>query len=252
MSKRDLYFSKPMMNATGMLGFSPNFRDSLPWSGFGAFVTNPISLRPRLPAARPALVNYPGGLLLHTGLPNPGFKAVVKKHAAQWARSDLQVIVHLMADRPEEAVSMVRALECMENVAAVELGFAPLLADDIIELAVGMCLGELPLVANLPAEQILRLGPRLIDMGVAAVSLAAPRGILSSNDGMLVAGRLYGPSLLPKTMEIVQSVSKLGIPIIAAGGIYSSEDSSKILSVGALAFQLDTVLWSSAELFSPK
>jgi dihydroorotate dehydrogenase len=235
-----------------MLGFSPNFRDSLPWSDFGAFVTNPVSLRPRLPAAQPARVNYPGGLLLHTGLPNPGFKAVIRKYAAQWARSDLQVTVHLMADRSEETVSMVRALEGMENVVAVELGFAPLLADDIIELAAGMCVGELPLIINLPAEQILRLSPRLMDFGAATVSLAAPRGVLSGNDGMLVAGRLYGPSLLPQTLEIVQSVSKLGIPVIAAGGIYSLEDSANALSVGALAFQMDTVLWSGAELLGSK
>jgi len=83
-----------------------------------------------------------------------------------------------------------------------------------------------------------------MEIGAAAVSLAAPRGVLSGNDGMLVAGRLYGPSLLPQTMEIVKSVSKLGVPVIAAGGMYSLEDSTKTLSVGALAFQWDTVLWS--------
>jgi dihydroorotate dehydrogenase len=243
MFKRDLYFSRPMMNAAGMLGFFPNFRDSLPWSDFGAFVTNPISLRPRLPAAQPELVNYPGGLLLHTGLPNPGFKAALKKHAAQWRRSALPVVVHLMADRPEETVSMVRALEGLENIAAVELGFAPMLSDDIIGLAVEMCVGELPLIINLPAGQTLSLGPRLVDIGVAAVSLAAPRGVLSSADGRWVAGRLYGPSLLPQSLEIVHSVARLGIPVIAAGGIYSLEDSNELLKAGALAFQLDTVLW---------
>jgi hypothetical protein len=51
MPKQDLYFSKPVMNAAGMLGFTPSFRDSIPWGDFGVFVTNPISLRPRPPAA---------------------------------------------------------------------------------------------------------------------------------------------------------------------------------------------------------
>jgi hypothetical protein len=36
-----------------------------------------------------------------------------------------------MADRPEETQHMVRMLESQENVMAVELGFAPLLANDI-------------------------------------------------------------------------------------------------------------------------
>jgi len=39
-----------------------------------------------------------------------------------------------MADRPEETQYMVQALEMQENVMAAELGFAPLLADDILLL----------------------------------------------------------------------------------------------------------------------
>src|SRR5215510_6411956 len=128
--KRDLYFSKPMMNAAGTLGFAPDPRAGVDLAAFGAFVTNPLSLRPRRPAAKPELLEYPGGFLLHTGLPNPGFQAGLKRYSAKWSRSDLPIIVHLMADRPEETQNMVRMLETQENVMAVELGFAPLLADD--------------------------------------------------------------------------------------------------------------------------
>lgn len=245
MPKQDLYFSKPMMNAAGMLGFAPNFRDSLPWDEFGTFVTNPISLRPRLPAASPEVINYPGGILLHTGLPNPGFKSALKKFSPQWARSDLPVMVHLMADRPEETVSMVRVLEGLENVIAVELGFAPKLADDILLLATEMCMGELPLVINLPSEQALSLGPRLMEAGAAAISIAAPRGAMPNLDGSLVSGRLYGPSLFPKSLEMVQTLTKLGLPVIASGGIHSKVNISTMLAAGALACQLDIQLWSS-------
>ena len=176
MSKRDLYFSKPLMNAAGMLGFEPPRAATPPagWElGFGAFVTNPLSLRARKPAATPQVCEYPGGLLMHTGLPNPGLSGALAKHAAQWARADLPVIVHLMADRPEETVRMVRSLESIENVMGVELGFAPQLADDIYLLVLEMCQGELPLMVNLPADKMLPLGPRLIDAGAAALSLAA-------------------------------------------------------------------------------
>jgi dihydroorotate dehydrogenase len=154
--KRDLYFSKPLMNAAGSLGFMPELRgvkDLGVLEGFGAFVTNPLSLRPRVPAARPEIIEYPGGFLLHTGLPNPGFQAGLKKYSAKWSRSELPVIVHLMADRPEETQKMVRALETQENVMAVELGFAPLLANDIILLTLEMCLGELPLIFSYPLNR---------------------------------------------------------------------------------------------------
>src|SRR5512135_3141539 len=124
--KRDLYFSKPLMNAAGSLGFTPDSRTEIAWDSFGAFVTNPLSLRSRQPAAKPEVIEYPGGFLLHTGLPNPGFNAALKKYASRWDKAALPIIVHLMADRPEETQHMVRALESQENVMAAELGFAPL------------------------------------------------------------------------------------------------------------------------------
>jgi dihydroorotate dehydrogenase (NAD+) catalytic subunit len=242
--KRDLYFSKPLMNAAGSLGFVPDLRGlGDVGSLFGAFVTNPISLRPRVPAAKPEIVEYPGGFLLHTGLPNPGFHAGLKKYTAKWSRSDLPIIVHLMADRPEETQTMVRTLETQENVMAVELGFAPLLANDIILLTLEMCLGELPLILSLPVEQVLSLGPRLVQEGAQAISIATPRGALPSQHSSLTTGRLYGPSLFPRSLETVHSAARLGLPIIGAGGVWTKENAESMLSAGALAVQVDAALW---------
>jgi dihydroorotate dehydrogenase (NAD+) catalytic subunit len=254
--KRDLYFSKPITNAAGSLGFAPDSRLGISLESFGAFITNPLSLRPRTPAAKPAVIEHAGGFLLHTGWPNPGFTAALKKYAAKWSRSDLSVIVHLMADRPEETQRMVRALETQENVMAAELGFAPLLANDIILLTLEMCLGELPLIFSLPVEQVLSLGPRLIQDGAQAISIAAPRGALPvsarfdyanaplSAKEKMITGRLYGPSLFPQTLETVYSAVRIGLPIIGAGGIWTKENAEATLSVGALAVQIDTALWN--------
>lgn len=245
--KRDLYFSKPLMNAAGSLGFAPDLRGLKDLGGldqFGAFVTNPFSLRPRLPASQAAVIEYPGGFLLHTGLPNPGLSAGLKRYSAKWARADLPVIVHLMADRPEETQTMVRMLEEIENVMAVELGFAPLLADDILLLTLEMCLGELPLIFCLPREQALSLGPRLVEAGADAISIAAPRGALMTDH--LITGRLFGPSLFPQSLEIVQNAAKLGLPVVGAGGVWSKENAEAMLSAGALAVQVDAALWNPA------
>ena len=242
--KHDLHFNKPLMNAAGSLGFAPDSRAGISLDPFGAFVTNPISLRPRLPTAQPAVIEYPGGFLLHTGLPNPGFHAALKKYSAKWTRSDLPIIVNLMADRPEQTQTMVRKLESQENIMGVELGFAPLLADDIILLTLEMCLGEIPLIFSLPVEQVLSLGPRLVQDGAQAISIAAPRGALVTDH--LVTGRLFGPSLFPQTLETVDSAVKLGLPIIGSGGVWSKENADALLSVGALAVQVDAALWNPA------
>jgi dihydroorotate dehydrogenase (NAD+) catalytic subunit len=256
--KRDLYFSKPLMNAAGSLGFAPDPRLGIALDSFGAFVTNPIALRPRAPAARPEILEYPGGFLLHSGLPNPGFSAVIKKYDSRWNKSDLPIIVHLMADRPEQTQRMVQMLEMQENVMAVELGFAPLLADDILMLTLEMALGELPLIFSLPIEQVLSVGPRLLQEGAQAISIAAPRGALSSPLPMaegpgvraIVTGRLYGPSLFPRTLDTVYSAARLGLPIIGAGGVWSKENADAMLSAGAQAVQVDMALWNPGSISS--
>jgi dihydroorotate dehydrogenase len=240
--KRDLYFSKPLMNAAGSLGFSPDPRNGISLASFGAFVTNPLSLRPRLPTPQPAMVEFPGGFLMHTGLPNPGLSSAVKHHAARWNRADLPIIINLMADRPDETKRMVQSLENVDNVMAVELGFAPLLADDIILLTLELCVGELPLIFSLPVEQVLSVGPKLIQNGAAAISISPPRGMLVQNEAT-ITGRLYGPSLLPRVLDIVHSARKLEIPIIANGGIWSEKDVADSLSAGAMAVQVDASLW---------
>ena len=248
--KRDIYFSKPLMNAAGSLGFVPDTRTGIPLDTFGAFVTNPFSLRSRMPTSQPNVIEYPGGSLLHTGLPNPGLSAGIKKYSSKWGKSDLPVIVHLMADRPEETQRMVRMLEEIENVMAVELGFAPLLADDIISLTLEMCLGELPLIFSLPVEQVLSLGPRLMQEGAQAISIAAPRGSQVTNQKAVVSGRLYGPSLFPQSFDTVRNAVKLGIPIIGSGGVWTKENADAMLSVGALAVQMDAAIWNPASSFS--
>ena len=242
MPKRDLIFRKQLLNAAGSLGFAQDPRAPVDWDEFGAFITNPISMRPRTAAESPALIEYPGGFLLHTGLPNPGFRRVLQQHRRSWEQSPLPTIVNLMADRPYETRDMVRALEGMDNVLAAELGFAPLLADDQLLLAVEMSLGELPLIVSLPAEQLLRLGPKLLNSGATALSIAAPRGALT-RDGILVSGRLFGPSLFPAALELVRAASRIGLPIIGAGGVFSKDDAQAMLAAGAMAVEMDVSLW---------
>jgi dihydroorotate dehydrogenase (NAD+) catalytic subunit len=248
--KQDLYFSSPFLNAAGSLGFDPaRYLRQEHSLSLGAFVTNPISRRPRKPANHPSVVDYTGGFLLHSGLPNPGIDAGLKRYARRWTDSPVPVIPHLMADRPEEAATMTRRLEDIENVMAVEFGFAPGLSDDILRYALEMSIGELPIIINLPHEQVLSLGPRLLEEGASAISLAPPRGKLFL-EGRLSGGRMYGPGLLPRSLEIVHTAARLGMPVIATGGIYSLDDAQAMLQVGAIAVQFDAALWLPLQISS--
>lgn len=242
MPKQDLVLSKPLLNAAGSLGFVPDLRAPIDWDSFGAFVANPISLRPRHATEAPALIEYPGGLLIHSGLPNPGFRRVLRRCSRAWAESPLRIVVNLMADRPEETREMVLALEAQENILAIELSFAPLLADDLILLAVEMSMGEIPIIVSLPPDQVLRLGPQVEARGAAAISLGPPRGTIATS-GKTVSGRLFGPSLFPLSLELVRAGCKLGLNTIGSGGVFSASDAEAMLSCGAMAVEMDVVLW---------
>lgn len=242
MPKRDLVFDKKLLNAAGTLGFSPDAHAPVPWNEFCAFITNPISMRARLPTENPALIEYPGGFLLHTGLPNPGFRKVLQQHQQSWGQASLPIIVHLMAGRLEETREMVRALEGADNILAIELGFADHVADDLILLTVNMCTGELPMIACLPSHQILWLGQRILAAGAAALSIAPPRGALT-RPADLVSGRLFGPSLFPMALEVVRAAVKIGLPIIGAAGALPTIEVQAMLAAGAKAVELDCSLW---------
>ena len=231
------------MNAAGTLGFAPDFRAPVPWDSFGAFVTNPISMRARKPATKPALIEYPGGFLIHTGLPNPGLRAVIKKYSRRWADSRLPIIVHLMADHPDETSRMVQDLEELENIAAVELSYAPLETDTIILKTIEMASGELPLIINLQIDQILSLGPRVMQAGAAAISMGAIRGMLMLKNGQQVTGRVGGAGLYPQALLILRDAVQAKISIIGAGAVVSKEYADAMLSMGAMAVQIDTGLW---------
>ena len=224
------------------MDFRPDLRAALDWDSLGAFITNPISLRRRLPTETPALIEYPGGVLIHSGLPNPGFRRLLRQCSRSWMLSPLPIIMNLMADRPEETRAMVIALEAQENILAVELSFAPLLADDIILLAVEMRSVRFR-SSSASRQTSYCVSDPLSRRAVQPPSASRPpRGTLLYR-GTPVSGRLFGPGLYPMSLELVRSACKLGLTMIASGGVTSQQDAETMLSVGAVAVQIDIGLW---------
>ncbi len=173
--KQDLYLEKPYVNAAGTLGFAPDAR-TMPFLGqLGAFITNPISRRPRQPAGSRCCLPYPGGFLLHTGLPNPGISAVIRQYRRRWASADLPIIVHLLAEDPSSLAEMVRKLEGQENLLAVELGLAPNCTPEQLADYLAAAEGELPAVVCLSPEQLPGLLPTLQELNPIALHLTQPR-----------------------------------------------------------------------------
>jgi dihydroorotate dehydrogenase (NAD+) catalytic subunit len=244
--KRELLLSPARMNAAGFLGFSDEARIIRRNPQLGAFVTNAVSLKPRTPAALPRVIEFPGGFLLHTGHPNPGATSVIRSHAKRWERMARPVILHLLALDPREANELVLRFEGVEGVAAVELSLGAANPHSAGELVQAAAAGELPVIANIPLNRPVEIAEIAQAYGAAAISLGAPRGSNLSEDDRLVQGRMIGPGIFPLALKATAEFSeKLGIPLIAAGGVTSPQDELALLIAGAAAVQVDSALWTT-------
>lgn len=250
MSKFDLHIDPPIMNASGFLGFTPERSNTIDKSDFGAFITNPISLGKRSPAKGNRIIRFSGGVLLHTGLPNPGLREAIKKYADKWKRSNLPVILHFLVQYSDDLQIAYSILESLPGIAGLELGLPPDL-DARLTLEILAHASELPIILRLPinlSEIYIRELAAEIRNTCFAVSLGPIRGSLEAPNDMITTGRLYGPGFYPITLAAVQSLVSFNIPVIAAGGVYTVQQVKTLLDAGAVGVQIDMALWSGKRI----
>ena len=241
--KQDLVLEKPFVNVPGMLGFAPDPHNMPFLQNMGAFITNPISFRPRQPAGNRIYLPFSGGFLLHTGLPNPGLKRAVSRFKRRWANASLPIIVHLLAETPNTLAEMIRKLEGLENLMALELGLHPACDPSSLKALLDAASGELPVIVCLSPEQIPILLESLKELQPTAVHLCPPRGTLPNSTGEIVTGRLYGPATFPLMLHALQILVEADLQVITYGGINAQCQAQTLLESGAMCVSLGKVLW---------
>ena len=245
--KVGLTISNPVMIASGCGGYGPAYRSLLDLSAFGAFVTNPITLRPRSGPAQPRLAETAAGLVLNTGEQNPGVKKVIQYYAKNWRNLATPVIAHLPADEPDDLRRTAQALASIEAIAAVELGLPhQAIPRDVIQWLRAIQEGcPLPVLVKLPLDQAEELAIVAVEAGADALVIGAPPlASAMAENNLMVNGYLYGPALHSMALRSVQLVREvIRVPIIACGGIHSLADAQAFLSAGAIAVQIDSLLW---------
>ncbi len=254
MPKADLEITPPLLNSAGFLGFEPDFRGLAAFQKFGAFVTNPISLKPRPPAKNACQADYPGGFIFHNGYPNPGLRRALHNWSGSWKRSRIPVIVSILPQNATEIFQMIPMVEACEGISAIEIGLPPgTQLTDIYEITQNV-MSELALILRLPFGLAAGLAEdaadRIQDSELSAITIQPPKGSLSIGTGKMVTGRMYGPALFPQTLSLSQRLADMGIPLIASGGVYLPEQADLLLAAGSMAVQLDAVLWKDPGLIS--
>lgn len=257
--KHGLPLRAPVMPAAGAFGYGSEYRDLVDYSLLGALVTNPVSLMPRESAVSQRLAVRKDQFLVHTGLPNPGLKAVIREYGRLWARLDLPVIVHLMATTPTETQRAAVQLSAVEGVQGIELGLVESVSRQrALRLLEAAMAGGLPIVVQVPFSRVQDLAMALVENGADALTLTSPpRGVLPVTEVLeapvarYMRGRLYGAAVFPLLLNVLARWSKkVPAPVIACGGIASVADALACLSLGAAAVQIDALLWRDPGLLN--
>ncbi len=245
--KRGLALAGPLMNVAGVMGFADEYRRLVDLAAPGAFVTNPLTAAPRTPAGGLRALEYPGGALIHTGLPNPGVRRAIRRYGRKWAAFPCPVIVHLAPANPAEASECLSLLEAVEGVAGIELGLRdgtlPGQAEALTAAAAAG--GGLPVLVRLPFPAAREVALAARRAGAAALTVCAPpRGALPGPSGQPVAGRLFSRAFFPLTLHAVNAITRAaGLPVIASGGIFNAAAARALLAAGAVAVQVDALVW---------
>ncbi len=251
--KQPLQVVNPVIGAAGIFGFSGEYARLIDLSKLGAIVTNPVTWKPRRAASGTRVVSLDSGVLVHTGLPNPGMHSVYRNYAAKWQNSAAPIIVHVVATSPDEVGKCVQVLDMNDGIVGVEIGLSDQSTHRDARLMIGAARQNttLPLMARLPLYYAAHVAAASEEAGADALVVAAPpRGTARDPlTGQLVGGRVYGPWLKALGLRAVgQIVQHVKIPVIGCGGIHNPDDARDYLEAGAVAVQVDSVAWVRPEM----
>jgi dihydroorotate dehydrogenase (NAD+) catalytic subunit len=244
--KIGLPVANPILIATGCVGYGATTRHLLDLSLFGAWVTNPITLRPQRGAPQPRLLETDTGFILHTGGQNPGVKKVIRDYSKLWRSFSRPIIAHLPAEDPADLKRTARALAGTDTIDGLELGLPrDVRSNELSQWVAAIRAGcLLPLLLKLP----LAPGPELVEAAraaqVDALVVGSPPGGAAVLAGEVIRGEAYGPWLFQLVLYQVEEIARMSdIPVIAAGGVHSLAEAQALLAAGATAVQLDTLVW---------
>jgi dihydroorotate dehydrogenase (NAD+) catalytic subunit len=248
-NKVGLRLASLLIAGSGAVGFGDAWPPGVKPEMFGALVTAPISLRPQRGQSPPRLAEIPCGYLLATADHNPGCNRVVRDHATDWARTGIPIIAGLAGSATADWARLAAHLEEETIVAGLELALPADVGPSDASGWVGAVrrATTLPLLVKLPATLAGEVAQSCAEVGADALVVGTPPvAAYPAWNGSLVEGPVGGPAALPFTLRALGVVARLdiGLPLIAAGGIYRIEDTRLCLATGAVAVQVRGLMWS--------
>ncbi len=257
----------PVMNASGILGSSPEHIDMLVSYNVSAVVTKTMTLQPREGYETPIIIELPnGGVLNAVGLANPGVEAV--KSLVSRARALNTPLIASIGGRSEDEFVNAAIAVDEAGVDAVELNLScPHTKGYGIEIGVDphnvysvtksvASITTKPVLAKLGlSDSIVKSCEKALSAGAKALTLIntvkamfidvyTAKPVLSN-----VLGGLSGPPIHPVAVRVVYEVYReLKPEIIGCGGVSKWSDAAELVLAGARAIQVGTALMKGGDV----
>jgi dihydroorotate dehydrogenase (NAD+) catalytic subunit len=257
-----LELKNPITTASGTFGYGLEFTDFVDLSTLGALCTKGLSLQPHAGNPPPRICETPAGMLNAIGLQNVGVEVFLAEKLPKLRELGATVIANVWGDVEEDYVTVVRALEGAEAVAAIELniscpnvqrggmlfGNSPTLTHSLVSRVRGAT--RRPLIVKLSPN-----APDLVESARAARAAGADiLSLVNTFVGMAIdpetarprisfgTGGLSGPAIKPLAVRMVYQVARAlpDTPLMGIGGIADLSDVLEFLAAGATAVQVGT------------
>jgi dihydroorotate dehydrogenase (NAD+) catalytic subunit len=255
-------FPNPLLLASGILNETGASMARAVREGAGGVVTKSMSLKPRNGHPGPNVVEVDGGLLNAMGLPGPGLEHFGHE-VAEARKAGAVVVGSVFGGTAEEFAEAARKMAAMGtpilelNVSCPhakgygsEIGCDP---DRLREVTAAVKSAvKVPVWVKLTpnTDNVARLAKVAVEAradGLVATNtlkaIAIEPGLRRPVLGNKVGG-LSGHALKPVALRAVWDchAAKLGVPIVASGGIYTARDVLEYAMAGASLFQVGTAV----------
>lgn len=263
-----LKLRNPIMNASGTFGLD-EYSKYIDFSKIGALVAKSVTLYPREGNPFPRITEVEGGILNCVGIQNKGVVDFVKNKMPKLRDVNTNIIASISNNSIDDYKISTKTLETADGISAYELNIScPNVEMD--GKAFGMSSeATYKVVRNVKdistRPVIVKLTPNvtdIVEIAKAAVSAGADAlTVANTYIGMAVdlnkrkavlgntIGGFSGAAIKPLTLRLVYNIKKaLDIPIIASGGVFTSEDALEYLLVGASAVQVGTANFTKPDI----
>lgn len=263
-----LKLRNPVMNASGTFGLD-EYEKYIDFSKIGALVSKSVTLNPRTGNPPPRIMEVEGGILNCVGIENKGVIDFVKNKIPKLRGIDTNVIVSVANSSIDDYKTSVEILEKSKEISAYELNIScPNIAAEgrTFGMSADLTYKVVKAVKNVSTKPVIvKLTPNvtdIVEIAEAAVKAGADAlTVANTYIGMAVdlekrkallgntIGGFSGASIKPLTLRLVYSIKKkVDIPIIACGGIFTTEDALEYLLVGACAVQVGTANFTKPDI----